>query len=132
MAACRPVPTYGRVDLVRDNDGRLAVMELELIEPELWLCFHPPAADRFAAVLVATIWGANFVVIERGLVGVPPLVFVALRFLVVIAAMPFVARPSGPLWKVLDYVGAESNRGVAHLLDPRYDGLLEPYLLTWA
>ncbi len=53
VAACRPVPTYGRVDLVRDNDGRLAVMELELIEPELWLRFHPPAADRFAAVLVA-------------------------------------------------------------------------------
>lgn len=48
-AACDPVPVYGRVDLVRDNAGRLAVMELELIEPELWLRFHPPAADRFAA-----------------------------------------------------------------------------------
>ena len=53
VAACRPVPVYGRVDLVRDNDGRLAVMELELIEPELWLRFHPPAADRFAAGLFA-------------------------------------------------------------------------------
>lgn len=53
VAACHPVPVYGRVDLVRDNDGRLAVMELELIEPELWLRYHPPAADHFAAGLVA-------------------------------------------------------------------------------
>lgn len=53
VAACRPLPVYGRVDMVRDNDGRLAVMELELIEPELWLRCHPPAAERFAAGLVA-------------------------------------------------------------------------------
>jgi glutathione synthase/RimK-type ligase-like ATP-grasp enzyme len=44
-------PLYGRVDLVRDNDGRLAVMELELVEPELWFRMHPPAADAFAAAL---------------------------------------------------------------------------------
>lgn len=53
VAACRPVPVYGRVDMVRDNDGRPAVMELELIEPELWLRVHPPAAERFAAGLAA-------------------------------------------------------------------------------
>ncbi len=47
-AACHPAPVYGRVDMVRDNAGRLAVMELELIEPELWLRAYPPAADRFA------------------------------------------------------------------------------------
>ena len=52
-AAHHPVPVYGRVDMVRDNDGRLAVMELELIEPELWIRFHPPAAEAFAAGLVA-------------------------------------------------------------------------------
>lgn len=52
-AVCQPVPVYGRVDMVRDNDGRLAVMELELIEPELWLRFHPPAADAFAAGVCA-------------------------------------------------------------------------------
>jgi glutathione synthase/RimK-type ligase-like ATP-grasp enzyme len=48
-----PMPVYGRVDLVRDNWDRLAVMELELIEPELWLRFHPPAADHFADGVVA-------------------------------------------------------------------------------
>ncbi len=48
IAACHPVPAYGRVDLVQDNQGRLAVMELELIEPELWLRHHPAAATALA------------------------------------------------------------------------------------
>ncbi|MGL4422219.1 MAG: hypothetical protein ACRCZF_16235, partial [Gemmataceae bacterium] len=52
MAACSPVPVYGRVDMVRGNDGRLAIMEMELIEPELWLRYHPPAADTFADAVV--------------------------------------------------------------------------------
>jgi glutathione synthase/RimK-type ligase-like ATP-grasp enzyme len=51
VAACRPSPAYGRVDLVRDNRGQWAVMELELIEPELWLRYFPPAADRFAKAI---------------------------------------------------------------------------------
>ena len=55
MAACSPAPIYGRVDMVRDNDGRLAVMELELIEPELWLRFHPPAADVMAEAIATAL-----------------------------------------------------------------------------
>jgi hypothetical protein len=39
--------------MIRDNNGELAVMELELIEPELWLRYHPPAAEAFADSLVA-------------------------------------------------------------------------------
>jgi hypothetical protein len=35
--------------MVRDNDGRLAVMELELIEPEMWFRTCPPAAELLAA-----------------------------------------------------------------------------------
>ncbi len=51
MTAC-PFPAgYGRVDLVRDNQGAFAVMELELIEPELWLRNHPPAATALAEVI---------------------------------------------------------------------------------
>lgn len=53
FAVCEPKPLYGRVDLVRDNDGRLAVVELELIEPELWFRFHPPSADVLAQALLA-------------------------------------------------------------------------------
>ena len=52
MAAVSPVPVYGRVDVVRDPAGRLAIMELELIEPELWVRMHPPAADAFAEAVV--------------------------------------------------------------------------------
>lgn len=52
MDACDPVPRYGRVDIARTNEGRWAVMELELIEPELWLRDHPPSADAFARVIV--------------------------------------------------------------------------------
>jgi glutathione synthase/RimK-type ligase-like ATP-grasp enzyme len=51
MAACDPAPAFGRVDMVRDNDGRLAIMELELLEPELWLRTHPPAAHPLAAAI---------------------------------------------------------------------------------
>lgn len=53
MDACHPAPAYGRVDMVRDNQGRDAVMELELIEPELWLRHHPPAADLFADAIAS-------------------------------------------------------------------------------
>ena len=51
MGACDPAPAYGRVDMVRDNEGRLAVMELELIEPELWLRTHPSAALPLAEAI---------------------------------------------------------------------------------
>jgi hypothetical protein len=30
-------------------------MELELIEPELWLRIHPPSADAMAAAIAARI-----------------------------------------------------------------------------
>jgi glutathione synthase/RimK-type ligase-like ATP-grasp enzyme len=50
--AATPAPTtYARVDIVRLPDGRPAVMELELIEPELFLGATPDAAMRFAEVL---------------------------------------------------------------------------------
>lgn len=59
VAACHPVPVYGRVDMVRDNNGRLAVMELELIEPELWLRCHLPAAEQFADGIVRFLDGPS-------------------------------------------------------------------------
>ena len=42
---------YARVDAIRDNSGRLAIMELEMIEPELFFRFAPAAADVLAAGL---------------------------------------------------------------------------------
>ncbi len=55
FAACRsenrPLPVYGRVDMVRDQNGSWRIMELELIEPELWLRNHPPAALALAQAI---------------------------------------------------------------------------------
>jgi len=46
-------PTYGRVDLVRDDDGRYCVLELELNEPSLFLAHTDTAAvDRFITALL--------------------------------------------------------------------------------
>ena len=55
ILACPSLPAYGRVDLVRDETGAPAVMELELVEPELWLRMHPPAAELMAASLLANL-----------------------------------------------------------------------------
>jgi hypothetical protein len=41
-------PAYGRADMVQMTDGTWAIMELELLEPELWLRYAPAAADVFA------------------------------------------------------------------------------------
>ncbi len=38
---------YARVDVVRDATGQPVVMELELLEPSLFLAQHPPALARF-------------------------------------------------------------------------------------
>jgi drug/metabolite transporter (DMT)-like permease len=49
--------------------------------------------DALLAVLVAALWGVNFVVIDRGMAGIPPLLFMAIRFVAVIGlAVWFVPR----------------------------------------
>lgn len=54
IGSCGFNPLYGRVDAVWDNKGEMVVSELELIEPELWFRFHPPAADMLAGAIVST------------------------------------------------------------------------------
>jgi hypothetical protein len=41
-------PLYARVDIAADADGRPVLMELEAIEPNLYLATAPGAAERFA------------------------------------------------------------------------------------
>lgn len=55
VAACAPQPVYARVDLIRDNGGRLALMELELIEPEMWFRLYPSAAERLAEAVAGAL-----------------------------------------------------------------------------
>jgi glutathione synthase/RimK-type ligase-like ATP-grasp enzyme len=53
MAAVSPAPLYGRIDFVRNAAGDFDVMELELIEPSLYLRMHPQAPHRFARAVDA-------------------------------------------------------------------------------
>jgi glutathione synthase/RimK-type ligase-like ATP-grasp enzyme len=46
---------YARVDLARDHEGRPMVMELELIEPSLFLLQHPPALERLVAGILSRV-----------------------------------------------------------------------------
>lgn len=55
VAACPQMPLYARVDAVRDDSGALSLMELELVEPELFFRFHPPAADALAAAIAESL-----------------------------------------------------------------------------
>ena len=55
VAACSSAPVYARVDVVRGADGGLRLMELELVEPELFFRFHPPAAQALATAITAAL-----------------------------------------------------------------------------
>jgi glutathione synthase/RimK-type ligase-like ATP-grasp enzyme len=55
LAAAPARAVYARVDMVRDNDGELAIIELELIEPALWLQHAPDGGDSFAAALRSSL-----------------------------------------------------------------------------
>jgi O-acetylserine/cysteine efflux transporter len=63
-----------------------------------------PASAIGAAVLIAAVWGFNFVVIKVGVAGVPPLMLAALRFF--FSALPavfFVKRPAAPFKSIVAY-----------------------------
>ncbi|MFD1054753.1 EamA family transporter [Terrabacter terrigena] len=67
--------------------------------------------DTALAVLVALIWGTNFVAIRTGLDSVPPLLFLAVRFVVVcVPAVFFVRRPGLP-WRDLALIGLFTSLG---------------------
>lgn len=67
--------------------------------------------DSLLAALVATVWGVNFVVIDWGMDGVPPLLFLAARFLLVVfPAVLLVARPAAP-WRTVVAVGLFMSLG---------------------
>ena len=72
--------------------------------------------DSLLAVLVAVVWGLNFVVIDWGMQDVPPLLFVAVRFVVVVfPAVLLVRRPQVPL-RTLLAVGGFMSLGQFGLL----------------
>jgi glutathione synthase/RimK-type ligase-like ATP-grasp enzyme len=53
IAQLEETPLYARVDLVTDLSGEPCLIELELIEPNLYLDSNPPASVRLAEALLA-------------------------------------------------------------------------------
>lgn len=52
LSALGPVPLYARVDFLLPAGGAPVLMELELLEPDLYLREHPGSASRLATALV--------------------------------------------------------------------------------
>jgi hypothetical protein len=48
-------PLYARVDVVRNIEGQLMLMELELVEPSMFLGFDPQASSRFAEAICTAL-----------------------------------------------------------------------------
>lgn len=55
ISKCKEEIVYARVDVLRDNDNRLSLCELEVFEPELWFRKHNPAVEVFADAILKTI-----------------------------------------------------------------------------
>lgn len=55
VQACNPLPAYARVDVMWDNENRLAVSEVELVEPELWFRECKEAARMLAKTIARDI-----------------------------------------------------------------------------
>jgi O-acetylserine/cysteine efflux transporter len=68
------------------------------------------------ALLVVVIWGFNFVAIDLGLSGVPPLVFLAMRFVLVAVPAVFFIRPPTIGWRNILLIGAFLSLGQFTLL----------------
>jgi O-acetylserine/cysteine efflux transporter len=64
-----------------------------------------PLAHSALALLIAAVWGFNFVTIKLGLEGMPPLLFCGLRF--AIAALPLLFLRGGPpvAWRYVIGIG---------------------------
>ena len=55
LAAAPAEAVYARVDMVADDENVLRIMELELIEPALWLQHSPDLGAGFASTIMDTI-----------------------------------------------------------------------------
>jgi glutathione synthase/RimK-type ligase-like ATP-grasp enzyme len=55
LASAPPPAVLARVDMVEDEEGELRIMELELIEPALWLQHAPDKGVAFAAAIASAI-----------------------------------------------------------------------------
>jgi O-acetylserine/cysteine efflux transporter len=86
--------------------------------------------DGLLGLAVMAVWGTNFVVIRLGLEHLPPLLFAALRFtLVVLPAVFFLKRPPVP-WRNLAGYGLLIGAGQFGLLFIAMSGYITPGLAS--
>lgn len=52
VSALSQRPLYGRADMIRNPDGDFEIMELELVEPSMYLRMDPGAPMRFAEAII--------------------------------------------------------------------------------
>jgi O-acetylserine/cysteine efflux transporter len=64
-----------------------------------------PPTTLVSALIIAAIWGFNFVVIKVGVAGVPPLMLASLRFLFCVFPAIFWVRKPAASWKALAAYG---------------------------
>ena len=89
-----------------------------------------PLRHFLLALAVVAVWGTNFVVIKLALGHLPPLLFAALRFgLVLFPAVLFLARPAVPLGNLALY-GLLIGVGQFGLLYVAMDGHISPGLAS--
>ena len=89
-----------------------------------------PLRHLLLAIAVMAVWGTNFVVIRLALDDLPPLLFAALRFtLVVIPAIFFLKRPPVSWWTMAAY-GLFIGAGQFGLLFIAMDGHITPGLAS--
>ena len=55
----KPIPFYSRVDIILNNENSPVIMELELIEPELWFRFKVDAAKKLGLLVKEFINNLN-------------------------------------------------------------------------
>jgi O-acetylserine/cysteine efflux transporter len=89
-----------------------------------------PLRHFLLALAVVAVWGTNFVVIKLALEQLPPLLFAALRFgLVLFPALFFLARPAVPLGNLALY-GLLIGVGQFGVLYVAMDGHISPGLAS--
>lgn len=82
------------------------------------------------ALAVVAVWGTNFVVIRIGLDALPPLLFAALRFAVVVVPLIFLVKRPAVSWRDLALYGMFIGVGQFGLLFIAIDGLIAPGLAS--
>lgn len=85
-------------------------------------------SDSLLAAAVAVIWGFNFVVIDWGMEGVPPLLFAAIRFTVVLFPAIFLVKRPDAQWRTVLGVGAFMSLGQFGFLYVSMDAGMSPGL----